>query len=486
MPVPNRRQFLAHSAAATAAIAAGCAPAEPPKRPNLLLLVPDQLRFDWTEANPAVPVRTPNLTRLAARGTRFERAYCASPLCAPSRACLASGREYDRCGVPDNSLNYPLTQTTYYQLLRDAGYHVMGCGKFDLHKPEPSWGIEGQHLLSEWGFTAGIDSAGKWDAIRWGVEEPTDPYMHHLHVTNRVQTHSDDFERRRAIGTFLATFPTPLPAESYCDNWISAQALRLLDEAPAEKPWHLVVNWAGPHEPVDITGEMDEWYRDATFPQPNRNTEYPADKHVAIRRNYSAMIENLDQWVGKILEAVEARGELDNTIVMFTSDHGEMLGDHDHWMKRHPYEASAGVPLVAAGPGMTPGQNSDALVSVMDIAATFLDYAGLDIPREMDSRSFRRLLEGETDAHRDVLLSGINPWRAITDGEYKLFRGYNLDDPKVGGNNNPVYSADTDEVPPALFHLGDDPLENNNIAADAPDRVKKLSDALHDVISREA
>ena len=119
----TRRDFLAGS---TAMVGASCGREDSaaPVPPNILLVVPDQLRPDWTGLNPDIGVRTPHLNALAARGVNFENCYCASPLCAPSRACLAGGREYDRCGVPDNSLNYPLDQVTYYTLLRQAGYHV--------------------------------------------------------------------------------------------------------------------------------------------------------------------------------------------------------------------------------------------------------------------------------------------------------------------------------------------------------------------------
>ena len=471
----NRRDFLRAGAGAAVALA-GCGGEAERQPPNLLLLFPDQHRHDWVGATPEIPVRTPNLDRLADRGTTFTNAVCASPLCAPSRACLASGREYDNASVDDNGTNYPLDQTTYYSLLREAGYHVMGCGKFDLHKPEPTWGIEGQYLLPEWGFSAGIDSAGKWDAIRWGVEKPTDPYMHHLHTTGRVETHANDFAKRREVGTFLATFPTPLPDESYCDNWIANNGLRLLREAPPGKPWHLVVNWAGPHEPVDITHSMDPWYKGVDFPQPNRNTQHPAEKHVEIRRNYSAMVENIDRWMGRFIEELEKRGELDNTVVVFSSDHGEMLGDHDLWMKRQPYQASVGVPLVAAGPGTT-AQTSDAPVSVIDITATFLDYAGVRAPSGMDGRSVRPLMEGETKTHREFVLSGMNPWRMIYDGRYKLIRGYEKGI-KLGGDGLDAYREKQD-LPPMLFDLQEDPLENRNIAAEADGEVKRLTDLLH-------
>lgn len=454
---------------------------ETERPPNLLLVVPDQLRSDWTGLNPSIPVRTPHLEALADRGVHFHNCYCPSPLCAPSRACLAAGMEYDRCGVPDNSLNYPLNQVTYYSLLREAGYEVMGCGKFDLHKPEPSWGVEGQHLLSEWGFSAGIDNAGKWDAIRWGMEEPCDPYTAHLHQTARAELHREDFERRREIGTFLATFPTPLPEESYCDNWIAEQGMRLLREAPLDRPWHLAVNFAGPHEPVDITTRMETLYPDTGFPQPNRNTQYAAEKHIEIRRNYAAMIENIDAWLGRLLQVVDERGELANTLVAFTSDHGEMLGDHDLWMKRLPQQGSVGIPLVVAGPGIRPGADSEALVSLMDLAATFLDYAGIAVPGAMDSRSIRPVLEGSTATHREFLISGMDPWRCITDGELKLVRGY-AGGRAPSGSGHPVYPQGESASEPLLFDLHEDPFENDSLAGRARSEVDRLTAALHDRI----
>ena len=481
MPDVNRREFLSGSAAAFVSACGGNEESVPSRPPNVLFVVPDQLRYDWTGLNPLIPVRTPRLNEVAARGMQFENCYCASPLCAPSRACLAAGVEYQNCGVPDNSLNYPVDQVTYYQLLREAGYHVMGCGKFDLHKPEPSWGVAGQHLLPEWGFSAGIDSAGKWDAIRWGMDEPCDPYTAHLHSTGRVGTHQSDFEKRREIGTFTATFSTPLPAESYCDNWIAAQGLRLLQEAPRDKPWHLVVNFAGPHEPVDITREMDALYRDVDFPQPNRNTQHPPGKHAEIRRNYAAMIENIDSWLGSFLDAVGARGELDNTLVVFSSDHGEMLGDHDLWMKRLPQQPSVGIPLVIAGPGVQEGASSDALVSLIDLAATFLDFAGISVPDSMDSKSLRPVLNGSSRSHREFLLSGLDPWRCITDGNLKLIRGY-AGGRAPSGRDLPVYPAGDSAAGPMLFDIVEDPLENTNLASRVPSEVARLTAALHGLI----
>ncbi len=139
------------------------------KSPNILFFFPDQHRFDWIESRPEIPVRTPHLDALANRGVQFNNAITPSPVCAPARACLASGMEYDQCGVPSNGFNYPLDGWTVYRSFRQAGYNVLGCGKFDLHKATPSWGLDGKGSIDAWGFSDGIDNAGKWDAVRSGA-----------------------------------------------------------------------------------------------------------------------------------------------------------------------------------------------------------------------------------------------------------------------------------------------------------------------------
>jgi len=166
-------------------------------RPNILLFFPDQFRYDWVTGNSNnIPVHTPNLSRLASEGAWFRRAIVPSPLCAPSRACLAAGKEYDRCGVPSNSVDYPLTQTTLYSLLQDNGYYVAGCGKIDLHKATEEWGLDGKRLLKQWGFSDGIDNAGKMDAVRSGAHAPHDPYMAYLYRRGLAAEHIADMKKR--------------------------------------------------------------------------------------------------------------------------------------------------------------------------------------------------------------------------------------------------------------------------------------------------
>jgi arylsulfatase A-like enzyme len=459
---PSRREFLKAAGVAGAGLAlSGCAhtqAAATATRPNILFFFPDQHRYDWVGANGEIGVSTPHLDALGSRGVRFERAYCASPLCAPSRACLALGVEYERCGVPSNQEDLAPGASTFYDRLRASGYHVAGCGKFDLNKGEQKWGLDGTYLLSEWGFSSGINNAGKWDAIRSGSETPADPYMKYLHDHELAATHVADFKNRRGEPNRGYTFtePTPLPEDAYCDNWIAQNGLDLIDAAPGGQPWFLQVNFAGPHLPVDITRRMEMGCRNATHPGPNRNTEFSLEVHNAIRQNYSAMVTNIDRWLGIYLERLRERGELENTLIVFSSDHGEMLGDHDLWGKSKPHEPSVGVPLAIAGPGIRESVESTALVSIVDLAATFLDCGGVPVPGEMDSRSLLPVLEGRTDTHRDHVLSGLGSFRVVRDGRYKLVTGY----------------PDAESV--ALYDLQEDPLENENIAPDSPGEVERL------------
>ncbi len=414
-------------------------------RPNILFFFPDQLRFDWMGSNPDLPLRTPNLDQLQKRGITFTKTVAASPVCAPSRATLASGKEYDRCPVKSNKDNYPLDQPSLYSHLRDSGYYVMGCGKFDLNKgtctsKQPAWGLDGKRFLQEWGFSDGINNEGKGDGRSSGQEKPQGPYIQFLEERGLREIHMEDFSKRYKT----AVFPTPLPEDAYCDNWIAQNGLDLIGSVPDGQPWFLQVNFNGPHGPWDITESMAELYRDAELPVPYGAGDLPDEEYLGVRKNYSAMVENIDRWVGIYLKKLQERGELDNTVVVFSSDHGEMLGDRDQWGKSKPFHPSASVPLVVAGPGVRQGETIDLPMTTLDFTATFLDYAGLDTPDEMDSRSFKSLLEGNTDVHREFVLSGLNEWRLAFDGQHKLIR----------------YS----EGETVLYDIGKDPQETTNVA----------------------
>jgi arylsulfatase len=466
----TRRSFLQTSAAAAVEAAA-------PPRPNILLLFPDQFRFDWVQWTTGLEVRTPNLAALAARGTMFTRAIVPSPLCAPSRACFAAGKEYQYCRVAGNDHDYPLEQLTHYTMMRQAGYHVAVCGKVDLHKKTMDWGLDGKRCLPAWGFSDGIDNAGKFDAVNSGAEIPKDPYMAYLHNRRLAASHVADFDRRRKEG-YAGTFPTPLPDEAYCDNWIGQNGLRLLSEAPKDRPWYLSVNFTGPHNPEDITTAMETGVRKRSFPQPNGSKAYTPEVHVAIRQNYTAMVENLDRWVGIFLDELRRRSELDRTVVVFSSDHGEMLGDHDRWGKSVPWQPSVSVPLIMAGPKIQRDRRVTLPVTTLDLPATFLEYSGLSTNPDMQSHSLRALVEGKASRHREVVTSALGSWRMAFDGRYKLIQGF---DPqaRLSGEGKPLDPPGSEKPAPLLFDLEADPLENHNILTKATGPARRLMEVLN-------
>ena len=486
-PVFDRRDFLRSVGCGVAAFLggafAGCAESLAQrgmdKRPNILFFFPDQHRFDWLGLNPDLPARTPNLDALAGRGVRFANAICPSPLCAPSRACLASGREYDRCGVAANGQNYPIEQTTFYRLLRESGYYVTGCGKFDLAKPAKSWGRDGKQIaggkdnLKLWGFSDGIDNGGKHDGVGAYRRKTVGPYMAFLEGRNLAMVHVNDFAGRH---NYKGTEPTALPDDAYVDNWIAQNGLDLIGQAPKGKPWFLQINFNGPHEPMDITKRMKDKWKGVEFPPPNGSANIGARKHNEIRQNYSAMIENIDRWLGIYIEELKKRGEYENTLIVYSSDHGEMLGDKDRWAKSVPWQPSVGVPLIIGGPGVSRGKVHEDPTTTMDLAATFVDYAGLPAPAQMDSRSLKPLLEGKIDEHRKLVRSGLGSWRLVFDGRYKLIK-------YLGGQAKKKSDKNKADVKPSkerllLFDLKEDPLENNDLAEKLPQIVRRLAKVL--------
>jgi len=426
-------------------------------KPNLLLLFPDQHRFDWLGAA-GMPVPTPNLDALAGRGVRFTRAITPSPLCAPARACLAAGREYDSCRVPDNGVDYPADQATVYALLRDGGYHVMGCGKFDLAKQGMTWGVDGASRWAQWGFSDGVDNEGKWDGINSYRSDPAGPKGPHLAYLERIGqagAHLADYDARR--GDPFATFPTPLSEDAYCDNWIAQQGLELLRRAPKGRPWFLQVNFNGPHGPWDITARMEADCRHWTGFPPPIGLHGDEEAHEAVRQNYSAMVANIDRWVGVLLDELRERGELDNTLVVYSSDHGEMLGDHGAWGKCKAWQQSIGVPLIVAGPGVRGGVIVDGPATTLDLTATFLDFAGLEGPEGMESVTMRPILDGRAAGGRECAISGLRDWRVVFDGRKKLVIGREMR---------------------RLYDLDRDPEELTDVSDSEPDTLKRLMNEL--------
>ncbi len=490
----SRRQFLKQTGAVATvfSIFSRRSFGEGKRPPNILFFFPDQHRPDWSSLNKGLPVRTPNFAQLAGNGVHFTQCVTPSPLCAPARACLALGREYDHAGVASNKNNLPERAVTLYARLRDAGYRVGGVGKFDLRKGASDWGVDGRHRVDgrvyfdEWGFTDGLDSEGKGGTLIRIVNRDDPPNAHGESPYLRMLTDRKDGSLQRYLEwnrktkeypvAWAHTEPMDIADEAYNDNWVGRNGLEVLQNFPTDKPWFLQANFPGPHPPEDITPGMAAWYRDAAFPGPHDNDQLAPEKHTEIRRNYSAMVDNIDQWLGRYLKEVARRGELQNTIIVWSSDHGEMLGDHNRWGKSVPYQSALGIPLLVSGPGIRKGAVHDGPATSLDLTATFLDFAGVpDLPN-MDSRSLRPVLEGKAEKGREHVTSGLGSWRTVFDGRYKLTRGFDPAKSKEEGGD--AAAVADGEKPLLLFDLKNDPNEDHNLAGENAEQVTRLSKLL--------
>jgi arylsulfatase len=420
-----------------------------PDRPNILFMFADQWRYDWTglghNAQPAaaqLPFKLPTLESLAQQGVRFERAYAAAPVCAPSRAALASGREYDAGQVHDNSVDFDaLRISTFYRSLLRAGYHTMTAGKDDLNKGS-FLGMnknmvarqvppDGRYMMHDIGFADGIRCLGKQDLFK--SSQPRDPYSTWLSRQGiRNASHPT------AWGTHRQCFQHPTTCTSvmfqdmhYQDNWITAQALTLLKRRPRDRPYFIQVNYAGPHPPFYVTEGQYANVVGMTMPSPVGVPDQDAIRCNPLksfsfegmpnRCSYAASIINLDAQFGRLMEYVRADDpSLAFTLVAFASDHGEMLGDHHAQGKNMPWEVVAAVPLIIAGVSVTRGAVARFPVALIDLGATFVDYARAAPLPNATSLSLRRVLESDPDPDssiplpstgRQYIFSGAQSWK---------------------------------------------------------------------------
>ncbi len=390
------------------------------KRPNILWICPDQQRFDTLGCYGNTFVRTPNLDRLAESGVLFEHCYSQSPVCTPSRACFLTGRYPRTTRCRQNGQDIPPDEVLVTKLLADAGYVCGLAGKLHLSACQPRACPSAERRIDDgYGvFHWSHHPAPDWPAneyITWlkqnGLEYRTTPSEHSEHIR------------------------TGMPAENHQTTWCAEKAVNFIESnAAAEKPWLFSVNFFDPHAPFDPPPRYLEPYLDRLdhIPLPNyvegeledkptwqrmdhrgahgglsgyRYSEMTDRDHRIIRAAYWAMCDLIDHAVGRMLASLEQTGQLENTLVIFTSDHGEMLGDHGIYLKGpYFYEPGVRVPLIISMPGaVRKCRRSPALVELVDLPQTVLDAAGLPHHPGMQGKSLWPILigEAESDHHRD-------------------------------------------------------------------------------------
>lgn len=420
--------------------------------------MPYEARIRKQQGTQALELHMPNINSMMKRGTTFTNAYSPAPVCGPARACLASGQRYRRCRVYQNNVNYDPALPSFYGALKDNGYYVTGTGKFDLNKADLYWGDGFHEVLKQMGFSSAHDSEGKMDAIWAAMQGHPGPYGRMLEEAGWLDIHMQDMMTRGG-----KDIPTPLPPELYADNWIGEKSKELIRNMPQHEPWFLQINFSGPHDPWDVTRQMKEAMRERKFPDAADCTI--TESNQGVRQNYAAMIENIDRIIGECIATLEEQGMLENTLIIYSADHGEMMGDHDLYGKSKPEQGSIHIPMVidASKLGGTPGRYYSKPVELQDLTATFLDYAGVTPPGQMDSCSLKNIVEGSDDRVREFVVSElirndrdgpISSFTAVTDGKWKLIL-------QAGKETR-------------LYDLESDPFECCNLAAEYPDQVSRL------------
>lgn len=450
---------------------------------NVLWICTDQQRFDTLACYGNSLVSTPNLDRLADMGVRFERAYAQSPVCGPSRASFLTGRYPRTCRVRQNGQDIPPDEITVARLFRENGFFCGLAGKLHLSVCHDSvCKIAERRIDDGYDFFRWSHHPAPFDGTNWPMNE----YSMWL-----AQNGTDYVTPDREDCTYVQSgMAEPLHQTTWCTD----QALQFLESAKRyDLPWFFSLNYYDPHHPFDPPKEYLERYLERldelalpdyeegeleekpVFQKIDHEGAYdtrglfafskmtPKD-HRMIRAAYYAMIELIDHQVGRLLDWLEKNHQLEDTLIIFTSDHGESLGDHGIYLKGpYFYESNVHVPLIIAAPGrIQGGRTSEALVELTDLAETVCDAAGIKKTPGMQGKSLWPLLEGKqslqihrSSVYSEYYNSNINhrtPLAFLTmvfDGRYKLCR---VHDP-----------AGEQKITGELYDLVNDPGEHINL-----------------------
>jgi len=444
------------------------------KRPNVLLIACDQLRPDYLGCYGGKHAITPTIDALASRGTTFECAFTNAPICAPARIALATGLRPNRTGATDNAAYLPISRPTYYQRLRDHDYRVGCVGKLDLAKPDLQTSRTGDRpCVFGFGFTHPHEIMGRMDILQIHQAEPYDVEAYSAWLKDRglFELFLNDYLSRKGPNWLEDHLKdSVLPTDAHQDSYIAQKSVEWIESISADKPWHLFVSFTGPHDPLDAPTSSAKLFRERPMPKhieddlegkPEwvkrraRTFSYECDTPLRSKRQYSALIHNIDLGIARILDALERRGMTDETVILFTSDHGETLYDHGLPIGKHcAYESAMRIPLLAAGPGIAPGYRSNALVELIDVGETVCDIASISGDERNDALSVLPVLRSQRTEHRDHVITMETPYRALRTAQYKYIENLN----------------DMTE----LYDLAEDPQELNNLAPKQPELLKRF------------
>ncbi|HYF49043.1 MAG TPA: sulfatase-like hydrolase/transferase [Planctomycetota bacterium] len=426
-------------------------PAKP--HPNVLLIVADHWFGSLLGCAGHPAIQTPTLDQLAANGTRFTRAYSESPVCGPARRCLMTGTSPRVHG--DRLFKFPVCTPmppipTLAQTFRDAGYQAFGVGKNDVFPQRSRIGFDDVLLDGEGRYESGI--VDDYEVFLGDQGFPGQQYMHGMS--------SNEYTWRC----------WHLPEHCHVTNWATTQMCRTIRRRDPQRPGFWYIGYRHPHPPLVPLREYVEMYRDLPIDDPYagdwskdenekqlpallresraHRTEYSSEFIRSARRAFYALCTHIDHQIRLLIGTLHQEGILENTIIVFTSDHGDMLGNHGLWAKSRFYEPSANIPMIVQGVANCPRvghhRTDNRIVALQDVMPTLLDLAGIAAPSSMTGQSMfsnerRKYLYGEIYEQQAAT-------RMVRTERYKLIY-------YPGGNRM------------QLFETENDPLEQHDLAS---------------------
>lgn len=422
------------------------------KQPNILFLLTDQQRFDTIHAAGNGYIHTPNLDRLMREGCHFTNAYSPNPVCIPARHNMLTGLPARYHGYDDNYFidppPIPYDLPTFAQILTDGGYDAAAIGKMHFQPPRRHNGFSRIKIMEEIpNFRDDDDYAVYLKEQGYGDHQSFHGVRHMLYMLPQQSF---------------------VPEEHHGSYWVASETIAYIKQNAGKRPF---MAWAGfiePHPPLDVPQRWAELYRGKPMPQPSETVtplsaiadenhtiaDFPTPDYLRRAQElYYGAISFVDYNVGRILDALEETGELDNTLIVFASDHGEMLGDLGTYQKFLPYDGSAKIPLIIRYPKcFAPGSVETAFADLNDLLPTFIDAAGLSYPGSIKLPGESLLVKnGKKDREHQYIehCRGTRRWVSMRDRRYK----YNY---YFGGGHE------------ELFDLQNDPQETTNLLYGMP------------------
>ncbi len=449
-----------------------------PERPNIILILTDQQRLDTINALGFPYVDTPNLDRLVHEGVTFTNCHVTAPSCAPSRASLFTGYYPHTTGIMKNADRW---EHSWIEDLNQSGYQCVNIGKMHTWPFTTPCGFHQRYVVENKDrYLEGRYFFDEWDKA--------------LAARGLVKQQREQYRKRSDYQQALGAFTWDLPEETQSDMFVGETADWWLRTYPKpESPLFLEIGFPGPHPPYDPSPGYLKPYLDREIPlqevtetdlegQPeaykgmrvhNHEVDHDSvvldldpseEQRLRQRQHYMANVTMIDHQVGQIMERLEAQGYLENSVVIFTSDHGDCLTDHGHSQKWTMYEQVTKVPLIVWSPKrFQGGRTIDDLVSLFDIGPAILELAGLDVPETFEAESILPALERDAkwkgrervfaEHPRDGNFTTADFQTMVRTDEWKLVHILGSD--ALGGASEGL-----------LFNLREDPGEQHNLWAD--------------------